>query len=133
MALEAPPGVEIPATLRFAAADRGVRAVDFVAKAPGVFRVRARGPGGLEAESNPLFVDETAPHLVWADLHGHSNLSDGTGTPDDYYRYARDVAGLDVAALTDHDHWGFPSSTSRPTCGARSRPPRSASTSPGAS
>ena len=108
VALEAPPDVEIPATLRFAAADRGVRAVDFVAKAPGVFRVRARGPGGLEAESNPLFVDETAPHLVWADLHGHSNLSDGTGTPDDYYRYARDVAGLDVAALTDHDHWGIP-------------------------
>jgi hypothetical protein len=44
---------------------------------------------------------------LWADLHGHSGLSDGTGTPKDYYRYARDVAGLDVAALTDHDHWGM--------------------------
>jgi hypothetical protein len=40
-------------------------------------------------------------------LHGHSNISDGTGTPEDYFAYARDVAALDVAALTDHDHWGM--------------------------
>jgi hypothetical protein len=73
-----------------------------------VVRVRAVGPGGLAAESNPLFVDPHAPRLLWADLHGHSSLSDGTGTPEDFYRYARDVAGLDVAALTDHDHWGIP-------------------------
>ena len=47
------------------------------------------------------------PRVLWADLHGHSSLSDGTGTPHDYYTYARDVAALDVAALTDHDHWGM--------------------------
>jgi hypothetical protein len=46
--------------------------------------------------------------VLWGDLHGHSALSDGTGTPEDYFRYARDVAALDVAALTDHDHWGMP-------------------------
>jgi hypothetical protein len=44
--------------------------------------------------------------VLWADLHGHSNFSDGTGTPEDYFRYARDVAALDVSALTDHDHVG---------------------------
>jgi hypothetical protein len=48
-----------------------------------------------------------AERILWADLHGHSQLSDGTGTPEDYFRYARDVAALDVAALTDHDHWGM--------------------------
>jgi len=69
--------------------------------------VVARGPGALVAESNPLVVDERAAPILWADLHGHSNLSDGTGTPDDYFGYARDVAGLDVVALTDHDHWGI--------------------------
>ena len=31
---------------------------------------------------------------------------DGTGTPEDYFTFARDVAGLDAVALTDHDHWG---------------------------
>ena len=63
----------------------------------------------LSAISNPMRVlaaDSESPRILWADLHGHSNLSDGTGTPHDFYRYARYVAGLDIAALTDHDHWG---------------------------
>src|SRR4029450_4730585 len=77
-------------------------------RAPGVIRIRARGPGGLEAEGNPLVVAPDAAPPLWAALPGHPNLSDGTGTPDDYYSYARDVAGLDAAALTDHDHWGIP-------------------------
>jgi len=106
--LEAPSGVRAPETVRFAPEDRGVRAVPLTVLEPAVVRVRAVGPGGLAAESNPLFVDPDAPRLLWADLHGHSSLSDGTGTPEDFYRYARDVAGLDVAALTDHDHWGIP-------------------------
>lgn len=37
-----------------------------------------------------------------ADLHTHSNRSDGTDTPAELIRKARD-AGLDVVALTDHD------------------------------
>jgi len=73
-----------------------------------VVRVRVRGPDGLETETNPMLVSADAPSILWADLHGHSRNSDGTGTADDYYAYARDVAGLDVAVLTDHDHWGIP-------------------------
>ncbi len=42
------------------------------------------------------------PRVLWGDLHMHSALSDGTGTPDEIYArcWAR---GLDFAALTDHD------------------------------
>jgi hypothetical protein len=69
--------------------------------------VLAATADGLEGLSNPLFVTPKLPRLLWADLHGHSQLSDGTQTPEDYFRYAREVAGLDVAALTDHDHWGM--------------------------
>jgi len=58
------------------------------------------------ARSNPLWVREGATPVRWADLHGHSGLSDGTGRPDDFFAYARDVAALDIVALTDHDHWG---------------------------
>ncbi|MGH9337934.1 MAG: DUF3604 domain-containing protein, partial [Vicinamibacteria bacterium] len=50
---------------------------------------------------------ESIPRILWGDLHGHSQLSDGTGTPEDFFLYARDVAALDVVALTDHDHWGM--------------------------
>ncbi|MCA8981695.1 MAG: DUF3604 domain-containing protein [Planctomycetes bacterium] len=60
----------------------------------------------VSTRSNPLWVRDDATPIRWADLHGHSGLSDGTGTPDDFFAYARDVAALDVVALTDHDHWG---------------------------
>ena len=42
----------------------------------------------------------------FGELHGHCSLSDGSGTPDSYFTFIRDVAGLDFAALTDHDHGG---------------------------
>jgi len=74
--------------------------------APGVLRVVALAKGGLAARSNPLVVLPQTPRVLWADLHGHSNFSDGSGNPDDYFRYARDFGALDVAALTDHDHVG---------------------------
>ncbi len=110
-----PEGVEAPPPIAFAPGDGGVRSATVRIRAAGVHRLlgRAMPAGapadfeGLLAESNPLEASESAPRILWGDLHGHSNLSDGTGTPEDYYAYARDVAGLDVAVLTDHDHWGM--------------------------
>ncbi len=65
--------------------------------------------GSLSGVSNPIIATQKSPalNLYWGDIHGHSNLSDGTGTPDNYFNYARFAAGLDVAVLTDHDAWGF--------------------------
>ncbi len=104
---EPPPGLELPARVALTAADRGHKTLFVLARQPGVVRLRAEGPKGLKGESNPLQISKDGPRVLWGDLHGHSNFSDGTGTPEDYYVYARDVAGLDVAALTDHDHWGM--------------------------
>ncbi len=58
---------------------------------------------GLRATSNWTLVDAEPPTLLWADLHGHSALSDGRGTPEAWFADARDVGLLDVAALSDHD------------------------------
>ncbi len=79
----------------------------FEAPAGGVLAVRADAPEGLQGVSNPMLVSASRDRILWGDLHGHSNLSDGTGTPEQYFRYARDVAALDFVALTDHDHWGM--------------------------
>ena len=38
-------------------------------------------------------------------LHSHTNLSDGTGTPNDAYAWARDNAKADYLAITDHSNW----------------------------
>ncbi len=103
----APTAIEAPKEVHLTAAGGGRSSVEVVVHEEGIFRIRAVGPGGLEAESNPLVVATEGLPILWGDLHGHSNFSDGTGTPEDYFRYARDVAALDFAALTDHDHWGM--------------------------
>ena len=35
----------------------------------------------------------------------HTNLSDGQGTIDEAYTYARDNANVDFIAVTDHSNW----------------------------
>jgi hypothetical protein len=87
----------------------GILELEATANEVGIHRLPVRfdsEDGGFLTVSNPIWIDDDAPSVLWADLHGHSGLSDGTGTPEDYYAYAREVAGLDVVALTDHDHWG---------------------------
>jgi hypothetical protein len=100
-------GVELPRDVTLAASDRGVRRVDMRVGSTDVVRVQVEGPNGLVANTNPLVVSPEPQRILWADLHGHTGFSDGTGVPEDYFRYARDVAALDVCALTDHDHWGM--------------------------
>jgi hypothetical protein len=59
---------------------------------------------GLSARSNPI-CPEAAPAglaLYYGEIHSHTELSDGGGLPEDSYRWARDVEGLDFSALADH-------------------------------
>jgi hypothetical protein len=75
----------------------------------GIYFFSVNGPSGLRGKSNVLLCRQGVPRLklYFGDIHGHSRLSDGTGTPEDYYQYARDVSGLDIAALTDHVDFGL--------------------------
>lgn len=55
------------------------------------------------AAGNPIrvFASEPENKIYWGDLHSHSEISkDGIGTGD--YEYARDLAGLDFFASTEH-------------------------------
>lgn len=76
----------------------------------GIFRCVATSPDFPDRRflGNPLLVEKEIFrwNQYWGDLHGHSNLSDGSASPEQYFRYARDVSGLDVVALTDHDAFG---------------------------
>jgi len=105
-----PDGMSTPETVAFTRADRGLRKLELSPADPGVYRVLANADLGgfsVQAVSNPLLVEHGVAPIRWGDFHGHSNVSDGTGTPEDFLLYARDVAGLDAVALTDHDHWGM--------------------------
>ena len=67
---------------------------------------------GLDREDNPVRAEWTAggparaardrQGILFGDMHCHSGFSDGIGTPEDCYRFARDVIGLDFCAVTDH-------------------------------
>lgn len=45
---------------------------------------------------------EDGRYILWGDMHCHSSFSDGIGTPDECYRFARESAALDFCAVTDH-------------------------------
>jgi len=50
-------------------------------------------------------VSAGAYNVYFGNLHAHTELSDGSGTPTEAFTMARDVAGLDFFAITDHDYW----------------------------
>jgi hypothetical protein len=71
----------------------------------GVQRLRGTVPQDtIQAMANPfVVVDSTEYNIYWGDLHGMSDLSTGARAPAIYFWYARNVALLDFAALTDSD------------------------------
>lgn len=56
--------------------------------------------------SNVLRPEPNRYNLYFGDLHGHTNLSDGSVDPDTFFRNLRDLAKVDFCALSDHDHGG---------------------------
>ncbi len=64
--------------------------------------------------SNPIVVKNFTSSdwkLYWGDLHSHTILSDGSGTPQHSFDFARYIACLDYVSVTDHGEdlsvWGF--------------------------
>src|SRR3954468_6308133 len=53
------------------------------------------------AQPSSLFADDL---VFFGNLHSHTSYSDGSGTPDQAYTRARDVAKLDFLAITEHNH-----------------------------
>ena len=58
----------------------------------------------LMGRTNPICPEAAPPgySLYYGEIHSHTELSDGGGTAEDSYRWARDVEGLDFSALADH-------------------------------
>ena len=97
-------------TTRSVSAKGGEKSISFSYRPgeEGIFFFQVDGPNGLAGKSNVLLCRKGRPslNLYFGDIHGHSRQSDGTGTPEDYYRYAREVSGLDISSLTDHADFG---------------------------
>jgi hypothetical protein len=73
---------------------------------PGDLLITLSSPhGGITAVSNALRLTSEAVVLrsYWADLHGQSGETIGTGTAADYFAFARDKAFLDVSGHQGND------------------------------
>lgn len=68
--------------------------------------VKVKDTKGNEATKTWSFtVGELDYKFRFGQLHSHTNVSDGTGTPDDAYTWARDKGKADFFAVTDHSNW----------------------------
>lgn len=73
----------------------------------GLYRVRAwdADTGELMAQSNPMVVlaeDADRLNVYWGEIHGHTEMSDGSGGFEEMFRHARDEGCQDFAAAADH-------------------------------
>ncbi|HSW45394.1 MAG TPA: DUF3604 domain-containing protein [Phycisphaerae bacterium] len=73
----------------------------------GVHRLRVvDGRSGKECMTNPTrcLAKLDGYNVYWGVIHGHTEMSDGCGTLDNYYRQMRDECALDFGSSSDHDH-----------------------------
>lgn len=74
---------------------------------PGTYRFEVRSTDGkLTGRSNPIWVEQNpSSRIYWGETHAHSGFSEGMGSIDRFYTWARDDAWLDFAGLSEHDIW----------------------------
>ena len=106
LSLEGPRGRELPPVEgHFTAASRFE--IPLTGLRPGVWRMLAMdaNSGDSLATSNPLEImpaDSAKPNIYWGEIHGHSEMSDGSGSFVEMFRHAREIGCLDFAAGADH-------------------------------
>lgn len=78
------------------------------ASEPGVVRIEVEdATHRIKTVTNPCRIvphGDKNPSMFWGYIHGHTEISDGAGTIDNYFRHMRDTRGLDFGAPADHDH-----------------------------
>jgi hypothetical protein len=83
----------------------GPRVVEnLVVDAAGDLDLRVLANGAEVARANPMRVVAAAPlRRYWGDLHGQSGETIGMGSAESYFRYARDLAFIDITGHQGND------------------------------
>ncbi len=97
--------VPLPQAHVFNRDEHGVHRFDgLTVLSPGVYRIRGQDArNGLNGASNPIICTShsEAYTLYWGDLHGQVKSADKIS---EYFRFARDISGLDFASHQRNDH-----------------------------
>jgi hypothetical protein len=94
----------LPTSVEFKNGD-GPRVIEnLVAEAEGDLDLRIMAKDEELASANPLrVVKGAALRRYWGDLHGQSGETIGMGTAENYFRYARDAAFIDIVGHQGND------------------------------
>jgi hypothetical protein len=95
----------LPPEARFAPGARWLRLAGLTADTAETIEISLVDPtGATVCVSNPLEIVETAELLpFWADLHGQSEETIGTGSARDYFAFARDLGPVDAISHQGND------------------------------
>jgi Protein of unknown function (DUF3604) len=94
-----------PSRITFTGQEKGVKKLSASISSAGIRLLRVEDvTHSIKAKSNPIkcYNKEPEHRLYWGDLHVHSTAWDGQLTPEECYKYASDVAGLDFAVVSEH-------------------------------
>lgn len=97
---------QLPETVDLSQSQTGaLRLEGCLVKQEGAFHLEVVSDDGtMRAISNPCLSQGAGQtQLFWGDLHGQNADTLGTGTLDEYYTFARDVAAVDVVSWQGND------------------------------
>ncbi len=94
----------LPRALSFVSQDNSLCAQNVAVDKEGFFYLHVHSESeGISASSNPCLCSASKEKLFFADMHGQNANTLGTGTLDEYYTFARDIAGVSVAGWQGND------------------------------
>ncbi len=95
----------LPETVAFDRGAEAVRKISGLTALQGRLRITARNEDLGEARSNPIECFSADPEfrLFWADLHGQTDSTVGTGSVEEYFNFARDIGCVDVCTHQGND------------------------------
>jgi hypothetical protein len=100
------PDALLPAGHTFTEEAHGAKRFDgVVLNTEGLHTIFVKDDNRREAASNPIIVRQERPklRLFWGDFHGQTKQTVGTGTLEEYFSFARDVAAMDFGGWQGND------------------------------
>lgn len=87
--------------------DHGLKTFEVSLNSDGIHYINVTDERGLVGWSNPVVVMNNTPttKIYWGDIHSHTIWCDGSGLLTEALSYAKDVACLDFASVSPHDHF----------------------------
>ncbi|MCK4401762.1 DUF3604 domain-containing protein, partial [bacterium] len=117
----ADPKANLPEISTFSSKDKGRKIFNISLNTSGTHTILALDRNSaIIGRSNPIYLEDLKNkrrykgyQVYFGDIHVHTMLSDGYGTPDEAYIWAKEVKNLDFCAISDHSEGGFRCSTDK--------------------